>query len=237
MCGGSFCNQAPHVAIKHVQLTAADTCAACSGGDRTLIHPVASASSERKFSLRSAPAPPPAQDVVYPVTNERAMKSLCRDQRPRPRRAQDVVYPVMNQRAMTYVGGGARDGQAWLDFLGTVKDARSPPAGSPFQIDFPAAPAPAGMAALAGALPACWDAALRCSCGDCPDGPQCAPVRGPCAPRMKRRPRAPGVGTGCACHTSEADCHWVCDETGCSAGASNDSGLHRWHLANTGHAG
>jgi Niemann-Pick C1 protein len=98
---------------------------------------------------------------------------------PSPRPAQDVVYPVMNERAMTYVGGGARDGQAWLDFLGTIKDARSPPAGSPFQIDFPAAPAPAGMAALAGALPACWDAALRCSCGDCPDGPQCAPVRGP----------------------------------------------------------
>lgn len=46
---------------------------------------------------------------------------------------QDVVYPVMNQRAMTYVGGGARDAQAWLDFLGTVKDARTPPAGSPFQ--------------------------------------------------------------------------------------------------------
>lgn len=47
--------------------------------------------------------------------------------------AQDVVYPVMNQRAMTYVGGGAQDAQAWLDFLGTVKDARTPPAGSPFQ--------------------------------------------------------------------------------------------------------
>ena len=46
---------------------------------------------------------------------------------------QDVVYPVMNQRAMTYVGGGAQDAQAWLDFLGTVKDARTPPAGSPFQ--------------------------------------------------------------------------------------------------------
>ena len=43
------------------------------------------------------------------------------------------MYPVMNQRAMTYVGGGARDAQAWLDFLGTVKDARTPPAGSPFQ--------------------------------------------------------------------------------------------------------
>ena len=33
------------------------------------------------------------------------------------------------------------------------------------------------MAAVDGAVPACWEAALRCSCGDCPDGPQCAPVR------------------------------------------------------------
>ena len=87
------------------------------------------------------------------------------------------MYPVMNQRAMTYVGGGAQDAQQWLDFLGTVKDARTPPAGSPFQIDFPARGAPAGMAAVDGAVPACWEAALRCSCGDCPDGPQCAPVR------------------------------------------------------------
>lgn len=33
------------------------------------------------------------------------------------------------------------------------------------------------MADVDGAVPACWEAALRCSCGDCPDGPQCAPVR------------------------------------------------------------
>ena len=113
---------------------------------------------------------PPRDHSVVP--NLRLGLTLCS-------RVQDVVYPVMNQRAMTYVGGGAEDAQQWLDFLGTVKDERTPPAGSPFQIDFPAGAAPGGMTAVHGDVPTCWDAALRCSCGDCPDGPQCAPVRLP----------------------------------------------------------
>ena len=36
---------------------------------------------------------------------------------------------------------------------------------------------PAGMAAANETVPPCWDSALKCSCGDCPEGPQCTPVR------------------------------------------------------------
>ena len=46
------------------------------------------------------------------------------------------------------------------------------------QMDFPGeAATPAGMAAMDEQLPACSDPVLRCSCGDCPDAPQCEPVR------------------------------------------------------------
>mgnify|MGYP001807376436 CR=1 FL=1 len=37
---------------------------------------------------------------------------------------------------MSFIGGGATNGQAWLDFLGTLKDKRFPPIGSPIQINF-----------------------------------------------------------------------------------------------------
>lgn len=92
-------------------------------------------------------------------------------------RGQDVVYPALNQKAMTFVGGGAANFQQWVDFLGTVKDKRVPPAGSPFQMNFPPEQeAPRGYTPINSSLPSCWSSELRCSCGDCPDGPQCAPV-------------------------------------------------------------
>jgi hypothetical protein len=40
---------------------------------------------------------------------------------------------------------GARDFQQWFDFLGLVKDKRFPPAGSPFQMDFPPESATPGV--------------------------------------------------------------------------------------------
>lgn len=78
---------------------------------------------------------------------------------------------------MSFIGGGAQNFQDFFEFLGTVKDKRVPPAGSPFQIDFPGeSKTPKGMAAANETVPPCWDSALRCSCGDCPEGPQCTPV-------------------------------------------------------------
>ena len=95
-----------------------------------------------------------------------------------PACTQDVVYAAANLRAMSFIGGGAQNFQDFFEFLGTVKDKRVPPAGSPFQIDFPGeSKTPKGMAAANETVPPCWDSALRCSCGDCPEGPQCSPVR------------------------------------------------------------
>lgn len=91
---------------------------------------------------------------------------------------QDVVYAAANLKAMSFIGGGAQNFQEFFEFLGTVKDKRVPPAGSPFQIDFPGeSKTPKGMVAANETVPPCWDSALRCSCGDCPEGPQCSPVR------------------------------------------------------------
>ncbi len=91
---------------------------------------------------------------------------------------QDVVYAAANLRAMSFIGGGAETFQDFFEFLGTVKDKRVPPAGSPFQINFPGeSKTPKGMAPANETVPPCWDSALKCSCGDCPDGPTCTPVR------------------------------------------------------------
>ena len=88
------------------------------------------------------------------------------------------MYAVANLKAMSFIGGGAQNFQDFFEFLGTVKDKRVPPAGSPFQIDFPGeSQTPKGMVAANETVPPCWDSALRCSCGDCPEGPQCSPVR------------------------------------------------------------
>ena len=34
----------------------------------------------------------------------------------------------------------------------------------------------AGLTAMNVSLPNCWDASFKCSCGDCPEAPFCAPV-------------------------------------------------------------
>jgi hypothetical protein len=99
--------------------------------------------------------------------------------------AQDVKFGAANLPAMTFIGGGAKTPQAWLDFLGEVKDKRVPPVGSPFQLNFnPNASSPGaegggppeGISPARGALPSCGDAALTCSCADCPAAPGCAMV-------------------------------------------------------------
>lgn len=35
---------------------------------------------------------------------------------------------------------------------------------------------PPDMAPLNSTIPSCWNAEQKCSCGDCPDAPQCIPV-------------------------------------------------------------
>lgn len=75
------------------------------------------------------PHPPPRPQVEYYVSPRygQAMFNSCKD----------VVYSAANQRAMMYVGGGATSYQQLLDFVGTVKDERVPPVGSPYQLTFP----------------------------------------------------------------------------------------------------
>ena len=90
---------------------------------------------------------------------------------------QDVVYGLLNIKAMQLVGGGAQHFQQWFDFLGLIKDKQPTRIGAPFQMDFPGEQnTPAGMAAMNESIPACWDSAFKCSCGDCPDAPTCIPV-------------------------------------------------------------
>lgn len=91
----------------------------------------------------------------------------------------DVVFGATNQRAMMYVGGGAKDYQEWIDFLGLIKDKRFPPVGSPFQMNFPVeGDTPEEMVSLKAEIPSCGESGspLKCSCGDCPTAPDCAPV-------------------------------------------------------------
>ena len=59
---------------------------------------------------------------------------------------------------MNFIGGGAKDGQQWLDFLGQIKDKRLPPIGSPFQIDFDKRAAEGGIEPMDAPLPSCGDA-------------------------------------------------------------------------------
>jgi len=88
-----------------------------------------------------------------------------------------VVYGLLNIKAMQLVGGGAQNFQQWFDFLGLIKDKQPTRIGAPFQMDFPGEQnTPAGMAAMNESIPACWDSAFKCSCGDCPDAPTCIPV-------------------------------------------------------------
>lgn len=109
----------------------------------------------------------------------------------------DVKFGAANLPAMTFIGGGAKNASAWLDFLGLVKDKRLPPVGSPFQINFSVVEgsggaggggqkgggkegggggegAPEGIAPLDADLPSCGDALLACGCADCPAAAGCS---------------------------------------------------------------
>ena len=90
---------------------------------------------------------------------------------------QDVVFGLLNIKAIQLVGGGARKFQEWFNFLGLIKDKQPTRIGAPYQMDFPGEQnTPAGMTPMNETIPACWDSAFKCSCGDCPDAPACIPV-------------------------------------------------------------
>ena len=90
---------------------------------------------------------------------------------------QDVVFGLLNIKAIQLVGGGAHNFQEWFNFLGLIKDKQPTRIGAPYQMDFPGEQnTPAGMTVMNETIPACWDAAFKCSCGDCPDAPACVPV-------------------------------------------------------------
>lgn len=67
--------------------------------------------------------------------------------------------------------------QEFLDFIGTVKDRTAYHIGSPIQLDFMPGDVdvPDAMTPYEQAVPTCGGSLLRCSCGDCPDAPACAP--------------------------------------------------------------
>jgi hypothetical protein len=93
---------------------------------------------------------------------------------------QDVKFGAANLPAMNFMGGGAKNGQEWLEFLGTVKDKRVPPVGSPFQLDFNpggnSTPVPPEITPAQERLPTCGDPLFQCSCADCPPAPGCQAV-------------------------------------------------------------
>ena len=114
----------------------------------------------------------------------------------------NVVFGAANTRSMLFIGNGATTAQvrrqclstctcvqkgarltqvlvqAFLDFIGTVKDKTATHIGSPFQLDFPETTShdevPREITPWSAHVPPCWDNALRCSCGDCPAAPTCA---------------------------------------------------------------
>jgi len=96
----------------------------------------------------------------------------------------NVIFAPLNIKAMSLVGGGAKNYQEWLDFLGLLKDKRTPPQGSPFQINFPSIEElpKEEMKAMNGTMVGCGDSPFACSCGDCPSAPNCKPPEPPPPP-------------------------------------------------------
>lgn len=91
---------------------------------------------------------------------------------------QDVKFGAANLPAMNFMGGGAKNGQQWLEFLGEVKDKRVPPVGSPFQQNFNPTGnnTPPGITPAVGKMASCGDPLFLCSCADCPVAPGCSIV-------------------------------------------------------------
>ncbi|KAL4535608.1 hypothetical protein Ndes2526A_g06428 [Nannochloris sp. 'desiccata'] len=96
----------------------------------------------------------------------------------------DVIFAPLNIQAMSLVGGGAKNYQEWLDFIGLLKDRRFPPQGSPFQINFPSIEKlpKREMKAMNGTMVGCGDSPFACSCGDCPSAANCKPPEPPPPP-------------------------------------------------------
>lgn len=96
----------------------------------------------------------------------------------------NVIFAPLNIQAMSLVGGGAKNYQEWLDFLGLLKDKRSPPQGSPFQINFPSIEKlpTEEMKAMNGTMVGCGESPFACSCGDCPEAANCKPPKPPPPP-------------------------------------------------------
>ena len=78
----------------------------------------------------------------------------------------DVKFGATNARAMDFIGGGAKDYEGMLKFLGDKKDF-----GSPFQMDFPRTYSDPDMGPRDMKAKKCNDddPAYRCVCVDCPE--------------------------------------------------------------------
>jgi Niemann-Pick C1 protein len=155
--------------------------------------PAATAPWAAALGAGDEPPPPPDRTVAVAEVEvwvdhnfAQALYDSCKD----------VKFGAANLPAMTFIGGGAKTPQQWLDFLGLVKDKRLPPVGSPFQIDFrvvggtdggggdegsgggePLPPPPSfpeSIAPLSADLPSCGDALLACGCADCPAAQGCS---------------------------------------------------------------
>lgn len=82
----------------------------------------------------------------------------------------DVQFGATNSYSMDLIGGGAKDGQAFLSYMGKER----PGLGSPFQINFPrqdSMPSDQGFDPLNPSPLSCSDYSRldsRCTCADCP---------------------------------------------------------------------
>ncbi|MCO5604732.1 hypothetical protein L7F22_058902 [Adiantum nelumboides] len=84
----------------------------------------------------------------------------------------DVKFGASNTRAMDFIGGGAKNAEAWFSFIGRKAELFEP--GSPFAIHFTSVnESPSPMQPLNVSVVPCWDTSLACSCGDCPTASFC----------------------------------------------------------------
>lgn len=87
----------------------------------------------------------------------------------------DVKFGAANTRAMDFIGGGAKNAEAWFKFIGRKAELFEP--GSPFAINFTsAADSSSLMEPLNVSVVPCWDTSLSCSCGDCPAASFCGDI-------------------------------------------------------------
>ncbi|KAG8906478.1 hypothetical protein FRB99_006793 [Tulasnella sp. 403] len=112
-------------------------------------------------------------------TNETAVKSLdfyVSEQFGRSfyDSCKDVKFSATNGYAMDFIGGGAKNYSAFLQYMGKER----PGLGSPFQIDFPPPPNDAGLDFQARSC-ADNDPGSRCACIDCPSVCAVLPDRPP----------------------------------------------------------